>query len=181
MSWCRDVFLGWNLLAVISGMILHICELLHASPRLCKCGNFGSSVNILCFMILVENTAIKPLLKNLKLLFKFYFSLIVATVMAAEVSFPDVRFIIIRSILTDMIIILGKTERIFSQVQAAEMGFLQRFHGVTLRKKVRTCEIHKTLNTEPFIIRIERSQLRCFGLVSGMPTNDWRGKSCWQT
>jgi len=32
-------------------------------------------------------------------------------------------------------------EGILSQLQAAEMGFLRRFHGVTLRDKMRRCEI----------------------------------------
>jgi len=31
-----------------------------------------------------------------------------------------------------------------SQVQAAEMGFLRRVHGVILRDKVRNCELLKT-------------------------------------
>jgi len=38
------------------------------------------------------------------------------------------------------------TERILSQVQAAEMMFLRRVHRVTLRDKVRSCEIRKALN-----------------------------------
>jgi len=33
------------------------------------------------------------------------------------------------------------TERILSQVQAAEMEFLQIIYGLTLRDKVRSCEI----------------------------------------
>jgi len=33
-----------------------------------------------------------------------------------------------------------------SLVQAAEMGFLRRVHGVTLRDKVPSCEIRKVLN-----------------------------------
>ena len=59
------------------------------------------------------------------------------------------------------------TERILSQVQAAEMGFLWRVNGVTLRNKVRSCQIDKTLNIEAFL-RIERSQLRWFGHMSRM-------------
>jgi len=60
------------------------------------------------------------------------------------------------------------TEKILSQVQAAEMGFLRRVHVVTLRDKVRSSEIHKALNVEP-LLRIERSQLHWFGHVSRMP------------
>jgi len=47
------------------------------------------------------------------------------------------------------------TERILSQVQMAEMGFLRRVHGVTLHDKVRSCEIHEVLNVEPLHLRIE--------------------------
>jgi len=42
------------------------------------------------------------------------------------------------------------TEIILSQVQAAEMGFLRRVHGVTLRDKVRSYEIRRALNVESF-------------------------------
>jgi len=42
---------------------------------------------------------------------------------------------------------------------------LSGVHGVTLRNKVRSCEIRKALNVEP-LLRIERSQVHCFGHVS---------------
>ena len=61
------------------------------------------------------------------------------------------------------------TERMRSQVQASEMRFLRRIEGVTLFNKVRSSEIRKSLNIEPLLLRIERSQLRCFGYVSRMP------------
>jgi len=61
------------------------------------------------------------------------------------------------------------TKRIQSQVQAYEMRFLQRIEGVTLLDKVRSPEIRKSLNIEPLLLRIERSQLRWFGHVSIMP------------
>jgi len=48
------------------------------------------------------------------------------------------------------------TVRVIPQVQAAEMGFLRRVHGVELRDKVRSCEIRKALNVE-LLLRIERS------------------------
>jgi len=35
------------------------------------------------------------------------------------------------------------TERVLSQVQVADMGFLRRIHGVTVRNKIRICEICK--------------------------------------
>jgi len=57
------------------------------------------------------------------------------------------------------------TERTLSQVQAAETILLCRLHGVTLGDKVRSCEIYKDLNVEPFP-RIERSQVRWFGHVT---------------
>ena len=56
-----------------------------------------------------------------------------------------------------------------SQVQASEMSFLRRIEGVTLFSKVRSFEIRKSLNIEPLLLRIERSQLRWFGHVSRMP------------
>ena len=61
------------------------------------------------------------------------------------------------------------TERMRSQVQASEMRFLRRIEGVTLFNKVRSSEIRKSLNIEPLLLQIERSQLRWFGHVSRMP------------
>ena len=61
------------------------------------------------------------------------------------------------------------TERMRSQVQVSEMRFLQKIEGVTLFNKVRSCEIRESLNIEPLLLRIERSQLRWFGHVSRMP------------
>jgi len=43
-------------------------------------------------------------------------------------------------------------------------------HRVTLRNKMRSCEIRKALNIEPFILRLKRSQPALwFGRVSRMP------------
>ena len=61
------------------------------------------------------------------------------------------------------------TERVRSQVQASEMRFLRRIQGVTMFDKVRSLEIRKSLQVEPLLLRIERSQLRWFGHVSRMP------------
>ena len=61
------------------------------------------------------------------------------------------------------------TERVRSQVQASEMSFSRRIDGVTLFNKVRSSEDTKSLNIEPLLLRIERSQLRWFGHVSRMP------------
>ena len=51
------------------------------------------------------------------------------------------------------------TERVRSEVQASEIRFLQKIEGVTLFHKVRSSEIRKSLNIEPLLPRIERSQL----------------------
>ena len=61
------------------------------------------------------------------------------------------------------------TERMRSHEQASEMRFLRRIEGVTLFNKVRSSEIRKSLNIEPLLLRIERSQLRWLGYVSKMP------------
>ena len=60
------------------------------------------------------------------------------------------------------------TETVRSQVQASEMSFLQKIEGVTLFNKVHSPEIRKSLNIEPLLLQIERSQLRWFGHVSRM-------------
>ena len=60
-------------------------------------------------------------------------------------------------------------EEVRSQVQASEMRFFRRIEGVTLFNKVRSSEIRKSLNVEPLLLRIKRSQLRWFGHVSRMP------------
>ena len=61
------------------------------------------------------------------------------------------------------------TKRVRSQVQASEIRFLRKIEGVTLFNKVRSSEIRKSLNIEPLLLRIERSQQRWFGHVSRMP------------
>ena len=61
------------------------------------------------------------------------------------------------------------TERMRSQMQASEMRFLRRIEGVTLFNKVRSSEIRKSLNIEPLLLRIEKSQLRWFSHESRMP------------
>ena len=61
------------------------------------------------------------------------------------------------------------TERMRSQAQASEMRFLRKIEAVTLFNKVRSSEIRKSLNIEPLLLRIKRSQLRWFDHVSRMP------------
>ena len=56
-------------------------------------------------------------------------------------------------------------------ITSASVGneVLRRIEGVTLFNKVRSSEIRKSLNIEPLLLQIERSQLRWFGHVSRMP------------
>ena len=61
------------------------------------------------------------------------------------------------------------TKRVRSQAQVSKMRFLQKIEGVTLFNKVRSPENRKSLNIEPLLLRIKRSQLRWFGHVSRMP------------
>ncbi|XP_071059967.1 anamorsin isoform X1 [Pseudochaenichthys georgianus] len=61
------------------------------------------------------------------------------------------------------------TERTRSRIQAAEMGFLRRVAGVSLRDKVRSSDIRERLGVEPLLLRVERSQLRWFGHLVRMP------------
>ena len=61
------------------------------------------------------------------------------------------------------------TERVRSQAQASEMRCLRRIERVTLFNKARCSEIRKSLNIEPLLFRIKRTQLRWFGHVSRMP------------
>ena len=46
------------------------------------------------------------------------------------------------------------------------MRFLRIIEDVTLFNKVRSSEIHKSLNIEPFLLRIEKSPLRLLGHAS---------------
>ena len=70
------------------------------------------------------------------------------------------------------------TERALSQVVTAEMGFLRRVHGVTLRDKVRSCEIRKAFSVEP-LLQIERSQLRWCNHVSIMSQERFARQVYW--
>ena len=61
------------------------------------------------------------------------------------------------------------TERTRSRVQAAEMSFLRRVAGFSLRDRVRSSVIRRGLGVEPLLLRIERSQLRWLGHLTRMP------------
>ena len=52
-----------------------------------------------------------------------------------------------------------KIEKVRFRVQAAEMGFLRKVR-VSLLDKVKSTDICQSLNIEPLLLRIERSQLR---------------------
>ena len=61
------------------------------------------------------------------------------------------------------------TERIRLRVQVAEMGFLRRVAGVSLRDRVRSSAIWEGLGVELLLLCMERSQLRWFGHLMRMP------------
>ncbi|CAF3797303.1 unnamed protein product [Rotaria sp. Silwood1] len=63
------------------------------------------------------------------------------------------------------------TEKTRSRIQSAEMRFLRRVARVTLRDKTRSSSIHESLQIEPLLLHIERSQLRWLGHVLRMPQN----------
>ena len=55
------------------------------------------------------------------------------------------------------------TESTRSRIKAAEMSFLRRVAGFSLRDRVRSSVIREGLGVEPLLLRVERSQLRWFG------------------
>ncbi|KAI3362770.1 hypothetical protein L3Q82_001822 [Scortum barcoo] len=61
------------------------------------------------------------------------------------------------------------TERTRSRIQAAEMSFLRRVAGRSLRDRVRSSVTREELGVEPLLLHIERSQLRWLGHLFRMP------------
>uniref|UniRef100_A0A3B3HQU3 Reverse transcriptase domain-containing protein n=1 Tax=Oryzias latipes TaxID=8090 RepID=A0A3B3HQU3_ORYLA len=61
------------------------------------------------------------------------------------------------------------TERTRSRIQAAEMSFLRRVAGRSLRDRVRSLVTRGELGVEPLLLHIERSQLRWLGHLVRMP------------
>ncbi|KAI3366505.1 hypothetical protein L3Q82_000635 [Scortum barcoo] len=61
------------------------------------------------------------------------------------------------------------TERTRSQIQAAEMSFLRRVAGCSLRDMVRSSVTQEELGVEPLLLHIERSQLRWLRHLFWMP------------
>ena len=68
-------------------------------------------------------------------------------------------------------------EKVRSRVQATEMGFLRRISGLTLSDKVKSADIHESLNFEALLLRLERSQLRWYGHVTRM-SQERTAKNC---
>ncbi|KAK0140494.1 putative uncharacterized transposon-derived protein F52C9.6 [Merluccius polli] len=74
------------------------------------------------------------------------------------------------------------TERKRSRIQAAEISFLRRVAGFSLRDRVRSSVIREELGLEPLLLCLERSQLRWFGHLArpvgrrprGRPRTRWR-------
>ncbi|TWW67330.1 hypothetical protein D4764_02G0003710 [Takifugu flavidus] len=62
------------------------------------------------------------------------------------------------------------TERTRSRVQAAEMSFLRRVAGLSLRDRARSSAIREELGIEPLLLRVERSQMR---RPPGRPRTRW--------
>ena len=63
------------------------------------------------------------------------------------------------------------TEKIRSRIQSAEMRFLRRAAGLALKDKIRSSNIRESLQIEPLLLHIERSQLRWLGHILRMPHN----------
>ncbi|KAK3537609.1 hypothetical protein QTP70_017005, partial [Hemibagrus guttatus] len=61
------------------------------------------------------------------------------------------------------------TERVRSRIQAAEMSFLCRVVGRSLRDRVRSSVTREELGVEPLLLHIERGQLRWLGHLFRMP------------
>ncbi|KAK3559081.1 hypothetical protein QTP86_002998 [Hemibagrus guttatus] len=61
------------------------------------------------------------------------------------------------------------TKRVRSRIQAAEMSFLRRVVGRSLRDRVRSSVTQEELGVEPLLLHIERGQLRWLGHLFRMP------------
>ncbi|KAK3575585.1 hypothetical protein QTP86_030518 [Hemibagrus guttatus] len=61
------------------------------------------------------------------------------------------------------------TERVRSRIQVAEMSFLRRVAGCSVRDKVRSSVTREELGVEPLLLHIERGQLRWLGHLFRMP------------
>ncbi|KAK3525946.1 hypothetical protein QTP70_011037 [Hemibagrus guttatus] len=61
------------------------------------------------------------------------------------------------------------TERVTSRIQAAEMSFLHKVAGCSLRDRVRSSVTREELGVEPLLLHIKRGQLRWLGHLFRMP------------
>ena len=68
------------------------------------------------------------------------------------------------------------TERTRSQIQAAEMSFLRRVAGRSLRDRVRSSVTREELRVKPLLFHIERGQLKWLGHLFRMPPGRLPGK-----
>ncbi|KAK3518448.1 hypothetical protein QTP70_000651 [Hemibagrus guttatus] len=68
------------------------------------------------------------------------------------------------------------TERIRSRIQAAEMSFLCRVAGHSLRDRVRSSVTREELGVELLLLHIERGQLRLLGHLFRMPPGHLPGE-----
>ncbi|XP_061647372.1 uncharacterized protein LOC133486367 [Phyllopteryx taeniolatus] len=71
------------------------------------------------------------------------------------------------------------TERTRSRIQAAEMSFLRRVSGLSLRGRVRSSVIREDLRVEPLLLHIERTQMRWLGHLIQMPPGRLPGEVFW--
>ncbi|KAK3529557.1 hypothetical protein QTP70_031980, partial [Hemibagrus guttatus] len=71
------------------------------------------------------------------------------------------------------------TERVRSRIQAAEMSFLRRVAGRSLRDRVRSSVTREELRVEPLLLHIERGQLRWLGHLFRMPPGHLPGEVFW--
>uniref|UniRef100_A0AAY5JVS7 Reverse transcriptase domain-containing protein n=1 Tax=Esox lucius TaxID=8010 RepID=A0AAY5JVS7_ESOLU len=68
------------------------------------------------------------------------------------------------------------TERTRSRIQAAEMNFIRRVAGRSLRNRVRSSVTREEHRVEPLLLHIERGQLRWLGHLFRMPPERLPGK-----
>jgi len=93
-------------------------------------------------------------------LLRLYHSVVIKRELSNTAKLSDFKSVIIKGHES-----WGMSEKILSQVQAAEMGLLWRVHSVTLHDEVPNHENCKALNVE-LLLRIEIYQLRWFDYVS---------------
>ncbi|KAK3517712.1 hypothetical protein QTP70_016085 [Hemibagrus guttatus] len=68
------------------------------------------------------------------------------------------------------------TERVRCRIQVAEMSFLRRVAGRSLRDRVRSSVTQKELGVEPLLFHIEKGQLRWLGHLFRMPPGRLSGE-----